>query len=108
VTFYLFVKPEQRRQGIGRRLYDDLLQSAPGNARKPCASASGTTARNTGNLPRALGFTELRHHFMMALDLDAFDDTPYETIITKLKWKGSSLPPWKRWGTRKRSASCIS
>jgi RimJ/RimL family protein N-acetyltransferase len=34
------------------------------------------------------GFSELRHHFGMELDLQAFDDRPYDAILERLKGEG--------------------
>jgi GNAT superfamily N-acetyltransferase len=88
VKFYLVVKPEQRRQGAGSRLYEDLLPAA----RQAQVTKLRTDVRDTCPECRAFvekrGFTEKRHHFGMELDLNTFDDRPYDKIIAKLKGEG--------------------
>lgn len=88
VYFYLFVKPEQRRQGIGNQLYQALLCSARDwgaetlrvNVRDTCPECRAYAERR--------GFTERAHQIAMALDLDAFDDRPYDAIIARLQSEG--------------------
>ncbi|RPI32469.1 MAG: GNAT family N-acetyltransferase, partial [Chloroflexota bacterium] len=85
---YLFVRPGQRGQGIGRRLYEDLEQAAReaqvkklrGNARDTCPEFRVFAER--------CGFNELRHQFAMELNLDTFDDRPYDEVIAKLQGEG--------------------
>ena len=85
---YLFVKPDRRGQGLGRRLYEALLQDAER------AGAKNLRVSVCDNCPEDLafaarrGFTERRHLIGMALDLDAFDDRPYDAIIARLAGAG--------------------
>ncbi len=88
VTFYLFVKPEQRGQGLGRRLYEDMartLQEAQAkrlriNIWETCTEGLAFAARR--------GFVERRHQIAMELNLAAFDDRPYDEVIARLKGEG--------------------
>jgi GNAT superfamily N-acetyltransferase len=86
--FSLFVAPERRGQGIGRRLYAEMT-AIPEVAQAKRLRAS---VRDDSPADRAFaerrGFHVLRHQFMMGLNLDAFDDRPYEAIITRLEGEG--------------------
>ena len=88
VYFFLIVKPEHRRQGVGGRLYDDLAQAAE----EAGAVKLQVSIRDSDPECRAFaekrGFTERSHYIGLALDLEAFDDRHYETIIAKLKAEG--------------------
>jgi RimJ/RimL family protein N-acetyltransferase/GNAT superfamily N-acetyltransferase len=87
-NFDLFVKPEHRGQGIGRRLYEGMVRAAMDAGTKKLR----VTVRDHWPECRAFaerrGFKEVRHHFGMSLDLDAFDDRPYDGILTRLKDEG--------------------
>ena len=88
IDFYLFVKPEQRGQGVGRRLYEDLtLTAEAAQAKKLRVSVWDTSPLDRAFAERR-GFIEKRHHFAMALDLSTFDDRPYDEIIARLKSEG--------------------
>jgi GNAT superfamily N-acetyltransferase len=87
-VFYLFVRPEWRRQGVGRQLYAALLEAA---------AAAGITRLQVNiwdDFPegRAFaersGFYERRHTFGMELSLERFDDRPYMTLIARLEGEG--------------------
>ncbi len=88
VTFYLVVKPEKQGQGSGRRLYKDMERVA----RQAQVKALRVSVRDTCPECRAFaerrGFTELRHHFGMSLDLETFDDQLYDKTIARLKSEG--------------------
>jgi GNAT superfamily N-acetyltransferase len=88
IFFDLFVKPERREQGVGRRLYEALAQSAL----EAQAKSLRTSVRDTCPEDRAFaerrGFTERSHRIAMALDLSAFDDRPYDAIIARLEGEG--------------------
>ena len=88
VTFYLVVKPEQRRQGTGRILYEDLVQAvAEAGAQKLRVSVRDTCLEGRSFAERR-GFMENRHTIGMELDLQAFDDRPYSQVIDRLKSEG--------------------
>jgi GNAT superfamily N-acetyltransferase len=83
--FDLFVRPDQRGKGIGRQMYKYLLQTLA----KKRAQILETRIRDTwlGGLAffERRGFREVRHRIMMTLNLDSFDDRPYDAIIANLK-----------------------
>ncbi|MDO8753189.1 MAG: GNAT family N-acetyltransferase [Anaerolineales bacterium] len=84
----LFVKPEQRRQGVGRRLYEDLEQSVKdAQAKKLHVSVLDTSSESRAFAERR-GFSERWHFIPMRLNLETFDDQAYEEIIAKLKGEG--------------------
>jgi len=88
VNFYVIVKPEQRGQGAGRLLYDDLELTA----RKAQIKQLQTGIRDNSPDCRAFaerrGFIERRHSIGMALDLDAFDDQICSEAIAGLARNG--------------------
>ena len=88
VTFYLFVKPEERGQGVGRRLYEDLAQAAEEAQVKKLRVSVRDTCPECRAFAEGRGFTERTHMIGMALDLEAFDDRPYDEIIANLKGEG--------------------
>jgi GNAT superfamily N-acetyltransferase len=88
LDFYLFVTPEQRGQGLGGRLYEDLVQAAKAVQAKRLRVSAWDTCPDYRAFAERRGFTEKRHHFAMALDLDTFDDQPYDEILARLKDEG--------------------
>ena len=86
--FYLFVKPEQRGQGIGRQLYQDLIRLSSGVQAKALRVNVSDSCPPCRTFAERRGFTEQRHQIPMALNLGAFDDKPYEEIINRLKSEG--------------------
>jgi GNAT superfamily N-acetyltransferase len=87
-TFELYVEPERRRQGTGRRLYDDLAHAIETVRAKKLQVRVKDTCPECRAFTERRGFTELRHGIAMALDLAAFDDRPYEEIIARLEGEG--------------------
>ncbi len=88
VTFYLIVKLEQRRQGAGSRLYEDLVQVAKEAQVKKLRVSIRDTCPECRIFAERRGFSEKRHHFGMTLDLKAFDDKLYDGILADLKHEG--------------------
>lgn len=87
-TFYLFVRPEQRRQGIGRQLYAHLEQALdPAQVRQLRVGIWDNCPEGRAFAERR-GFVERAHSFAMTLDLEAFDDRPYEAVIARLQDEG--------------------
>ena len=84
----LFVKPEQRRQGVGRRLYEDLEQSVKDAQMKKLHVSILDTSSESRMFAEQRGFSERWHFIPMRLNLDTFNDRPYDDIIAKLKGDG--------------------
>jgi mycothiol synthase len=88
VSFYLVVKPESRGQGAGRQLYQDMLQAVKeAEGKKLRTSVLDSSPESRAFIERR-GFSEIRHQIGMQLDLQAFDDTPYDAILERLKGEG--------------------
>jgi GNAT superfamily N-acetyltransferase len=88
VSFILVVKPERRRLGAGRQLYEDLAQTVKeAKAEKLRVSVRDTFPEGRAFVERR-GFRENRHTIGMELDLAAFDDRLYDAIISRLKGEG--------------------
>lgn len=88
VYFYIIVKPEHRRHGAGSRLYEDFLQAAT----EAGAKKLQVSIRDNDPVFRAFadrrGFVERGHTIAMEMNLDAFDDKPYDAVIERLKGEG--------------------
>ncbi len=87
-TIDLFVEPKLRRQGVGKQLYDDAERSI----RNAGVKRIETTIADTDLTSRAFAekreFAERWHFIPMKLNLDTFDDKPYESILAKQKADG--------------------
>ena len=84
----LFVTPERRGQGVGRRLYEEMEEEArAAGARRLRVSVWDNCPQDRAFAERR-GFAEQRHRLAMALDLEAFDDRPYDEVIARLKGEG--------------------
>jgi len=103
MDFYLFVKPEQRGQEVGRRLYEDLEQAAKVAQVKSLRISIWDTFPDDRAFAERRGFIEKRHHFAMALDLDAFNDRPYDEIIDRLKEKGFQFTSMEALGNTEKA-----
>jgi GNAT superfamily N-acetyltransferase/RimJ/RimL family protein N-acetyltransferase len=92
----LFVQPVRRCQGVGRRLYSDLIRACKGvkklhvNVWDNCPECRAFAERR--------GFTEKSHRIAMALDLDSLDDQPYDEIISGLKGEGFQFTSMEQLG----------
>ena len=84
----LFVKPEERGQGVARRLYGDLVQTVREAGVKRLRATIWDTWSEGVAFAERRGFSRRGHRMAMALDLESFDDRPYEEIITRLKGMG--------------------
>jgi len=88
ITFYLFVKPEQRGQGLGRRLYEDMARTLQEAQVQRLRINIWDTCSEGLAFAEQRGFVERWRQIAMALDLAAFDDRPYDEIIARLKDEG--------------------
>ena len=88
MDFYLFVTLEQRGQGIGRQLYEALVQAAEAARAKRLRVSVSDTCPEYRSFAERRGFIEKRHHFAMVLNLNAFDDRPYNEVISRLNSEG--------------------
>lgn len=86
--FVLFVAPEQRKQGIGKLLYEDLEQSARDAQIKNISVTIMATNPESRIFAVRRGYLERWHFIPMRLKLDMFDDSPYDDLIGKLKKEG--------------------
>jgi RimJ/RimL family protein N-acetyltransferase len=87
-TFYLFVSPEKRRQGLGRRLYGDLALAARQARIRKLRVTIWDNAPESRAFTDRLDFIERRHSIAMELDLGSFDDRPYDAVIARLEGDG--------------------
>ena len=88
VSFILVVKPEQRRQGVGRILYEDLARAVAGAHAQKIRVSLLDGCPDYRAFAERRGFREIRHHIGMELDLQAFDDRPYDGILARLQAEG--------------------
>jgi RimJ/RimL family protein N-acetyltransferase/L-amino acid N-acyltransferase YncA len=88
VYFYLFVKPEQRGRGLGRRLYADLAQVTEAARVKRLRVSIRDNCPECRAFAEHRGFTERSQRVALELNLDAFDDRPYDAILKKLQGEG--------------------
>ncbi|HSQ25718.1 MAG TPA: GNAT family N-acetyltransferase, partial [Anaerolineales bacterium] len=85
---FIIVKPQHRRQGVGRMLFQDLERSAKS------AGIQRLDANIRDNRPECLsfvlacGFKERTHSLGMELDLSSFDDRLYDETLARLKSEG--------------------
>lgn len=82
---FIIVKPQHRRQGVGRMLHQDLERSAKS------AGIQRLEANIRDNRPEYLtfaldcGFKVRTHSLGMELDLSSFDDHLYDETLARLK-----------------------
>jgi GNAT superfamily N-acetyltransferase len=88
IYFNLFVRPEQRGQGVGRRLYEDLARAVEAEQAKRLQVKVWDNCPEGMSFAERRGFTERLHFFAMEMNLADFDDRPYAEIIARLKGKG--------------------
>ncbi|MEW6401973.1 MAG: GNAT family N-acetyltransferase [Chloroflexota bacterium] len=88
IYIYLFVKPDQRGRGLGRRLYEDMVNTVTAAGAKTLRASVWDDCPEDRAFAERRGFIERRHHFGMELNLDTFDDRPYDEIIERLENQG--------------------
>ena len=85
VYFFLIVKPEQRRRGVGSRLYEDLVQSAQEEGAKKLLVKIRDDCPECRLFAEKRGFTGRSHYVNLVLDLDVLDIRPHDDVISSLK-----------------------
>lgn len=97
-TFSLYVKPEVRQRGAGSILYDDLERELlRGEADRLRVEVSDAAPQDrTFAVHR--GFVQRAHSIAMALDIDSFDDRPYDPIMARLQGEGFEFTNMERLG----------
>ncbi len=86
--FYVVVKPEHRRRGAGKCLYDDLLAAVKTHEIQLLGTSVMEDSPASLEFVKRRGFHEVRHGIHMELDLDRFDDQPFEAILARLTAEG--------------------
>lgn len=86
--FYVIVKPKQRKQGLGNRLYQDVEYAARQSQIQRLWADVRDTCPEFRAFAEKRGFSERSHSWGMSLDLTAFDDRPYDEIIARLESEG--------------------
>lgn len=96
--FYLIVKPEYRGLGAGRLLYKDVLEVGTKTGIKKMQIGVRDNCSNCRTFAERRGFVVKRHSMAMALNLDMFDDHPYNAIIKELEREGFQFTTMKSIG----------
>lgn len=86
--FYIIVRPEQRRHGAGKRLYQDLEEAARSAGIQRLETNIWDNRPECLSFAHSCGFTERSHSLGLALDLTSFDDHAYDEIIGRLESEG--------------------
>ena len=101
--FYILVKPQRRNQGAGRLLYANAERAA----RAAGIRRIEMNVRDTDPPSRAFaerrGFSERTHSIAMQMDLDAFDDQPYNALISHLQDEGFEFTSMETLGNDEES-----
>jgi RimJ/RimL family protein N-acetyltransferase/L-amino acid N-acyltransferase YncA len=84
----LIVEAEQRHQGVGSFLYQDMLQALIAAQAKRLRIDVRDDFPEGKTFAERRGFVEKLHTIGMELDLEAFDDRPYAALIDRLKGEG--------------------
>lgn len=88
LTFDLYVNSQDRHQGIGRKLYEDLERAAAKEQMKQLRVRISDNCPEERNFAERRGFTELSHRTSWTLDLEQFDDKVYHSLIARLESEG--------------------
>jgi GNAT superfamily N-acetyltransferase len=85
---YLYVKPAQRRQGIGSQLYQHAARAVQHTSIKKLSVFIWDTCQDDRNFAIRRGFSEQAHNITMSLDLTDFDSLRYTALIARLEQAG--------------------
>lgn len=86
--FYIIVKPEQRGQGAGRLLYEDMLQAVTAAGVEKLQVSVRDTCPECRSFVGHRGFIVRSHQIGMTLNLVTFNDKLYDEVIARLKDEG--------------------
>jgi len=92
---YIIVKSAHSGQGVGRRLYTDLEQAAKSAQVTQLETGVRDDQPKCRSFADQSGFSEQRHSIGMTLNLNTFDDTPYNITIAKLQGEGFQFTTMK-------------
>jgi GNAT superfamily N-acetyltransferase len=87
-SFDLVVDPENRKQGFGRLLFEDMIKEAYSAGVKSISVKIQEMNGDGRDFAEKNGFYQRWHFIPMRLNLDTFDDAPYQKIISDLKGQG--------------------
>lgn len=87
-TFNLYVIPDARRQGVGSRLYEDMLAAMQAAQVRRLRISIIDPPDEVRAFAERCGFVELRRSTLMALNLDELDDRSYDGLIARLEQEG--------------------
>lgn len=89
----IYVHPERRRQGIGTRLYEHVIDALA--ARDPIKLESGTREHQAGGLAmlEKYGFKQVMREPVSHLDVAAFDPTPFQAKRERVEASGIVIRP---------------
>ncbi len=93
--FFIIVKPEQRRQGAGRLLFENVEQAIKTNHIKELQISIRDDCPECRAFAERRGFIEESHDIELALDINAFDNQSNDEIIAKLKSEGFQFTSMK-------------
>jgi GNAT superfamily N-acetyltransferase len=82
------VDPQRCGQGVGSALYADAQAFLDSQGAISLTSEARDDCPASLHFAERRGFTVERHHFISALDLTAFDETPYREVIPALEAAG--------------------
>lgn len=85
---YMFVRPERRGQGAGCRLYEDAVRAVQAAQVKILRVNIWDDCPEGRTFAEHRGFVELLQRIILEINLDAFDDRPYNAIVARLKSDG--------------------
>ncbi len=91
----LFVKPEFQSRGIGKALYDAVLEGL--RPFEPISLRAQVRENDTDAVQFALnrGFEEIKRDFESVLETDGFDASVYDGLISRLKSEGVTFKTFR-------------
>lgn len=87
-SLHLYVEPALRQQGIGGRLYAELMDAAARAAIRQVQVKIRDTEAEGQSFGMRHGFVKRAHEVEQVLEADAFDEEPFEEILAQLRAEG--------------------